>query len=244
VAKAKAKTSTRKTAKKAAPKRTAKTATKTTAKKSTTTRATKKSTTKKKVTKKAAPKKSSAKKSTEEKDAVVKVDRRTLVKKERRTEEDRRQEFDAVAEERREAPERRAKTARRRQIDPTTCERDYTNDEIEFMHALDEYKRKAGRMFPTCSEILEVVRGLNYRRLTPEEVAKLGPANPLVEGEQPDADASDEAFAESTFANNDSDDEFGSTATEQPPVFASIASHTPNDSFSEISPTSLEDFEG
>ena len=31
--------------------------------------------------------------------------------------------------------ERREKVNRRRQIDPTTCERDYTNDEVEFMHA-------------------------------------------------------------------------------------------------------------
>jgi hypothetical protein len=60
--------------------------------------------------------------------------------------------------------ERRAKVQRRRQIDPTTCERDYTSDEIEFMHALDAYKRSSGRMFPTCSEILEVVRSLGYIR--------------------------------------------------------------------------------
>jgi hypothetical protein len=66
----------------------------------------------------------------------------------------------------------RRKVPRRRQIDPTTCERDYTDDEIEFMHALDAYKRSSGRMFPTCSEILEVVRGLRYAKLTPEEFAE------------------------------------------------------------------------
>ena len=60
----------------------------------------------------------------------------------------------------------RRKTNRRRQIDPTTCERDYSGDEIEFMQALDEYKRNNGRMFPTCSEILEVVRSLGYVRQT------------------------------------------------------------------------------
>ena len=62
--------------------------------------------------------------------------------------------------------ERRIKKQRRRQIDPTTCERDYSNDEMEFMHALDDYKRAAGRMFPTCSEILEVIRDLGYVRVT------------------------------------------------------------------------------
>ena len=71
--------------------------------------------------------------------------------------------------------EPRAKVNRRRQIDPTTCERDYTNDEIEFMQALDAYKRSSGRMFPTCSEILEVIRGLGYSRggsMLPEETVE------------------------------------------------------------------------
>ncbi|MEC8555423.1 MAG: hypothetical protein VXZ82_10505 [Planctomycetota bacterium] len=61
------------------------------------------------------------------------------------------------------------KKQRRRQIDPTTCERDYNCEEIEFMRALDDYKRESGRMFPTCSEILEVVRALGYVQLTDEE---------------------------------------------------------------------------
>jgi hypothetical protein len=67
--------------------------------------------------------------------------------------------------------ERRKKVNRRRQIDPTTCERDYTDGEVEFMNALDDYKRKSGRMFPTCSEVLEVVRSLGYVRLSPADFA-------------------------------------------------------------------------
>ena len=60
---------------------------------------------------------------------------------------------------------------RRRQIDPTTCEREYTDAEVEFMHAMDEYKRASGRMFPTCSEILEVLGKLGYRQIeTPSEL--------------------------------------------------------------------------
>lgn len=66
------------------------------------------------------------------------------------------------SEERRQTPRR--KVERRRLIDPTTCERDYSVEEIEFMKAMDEYKRKSGRMFPTWSEVLEVVRGLGYVR--------------------------------------------------------------------------------
>jgi hypothetical protein len=53
---------------------------------------------------------------------------------------------------------------RRRMIDPTTCEREYQPEELAFMQALDHYKRTSGRMFPTCSEILEVVKSLGYRR--------------------------------------------------------------------------------
>lgn len=59
---------------------------------------------------------------------------------------------------------RRVKVERRRQIDPTTCERDYSGDEIEFMRAMDDYKRRSGRQFPTWSEVLEVVRSLGYSR--------------------------------------------------------------------------------
>ena len=82
---------------------------------------------------------------------------------------ERRQDPEIVADETQSpetpTPERRKKVPRRRQIDPTTCERDYSEDEIEFMHALDEYKRANGRMFPTCSEILEVVRDLGYAKI-------------------------------------------------------------------------------
>lgn len=65
-------------------------------------------------------------------------------------------------EERRTTPRR--KVERRRMIDPTTCERDYSLDEVEFMKAMDDYKRKSGRMFPTWSEVLEVVRSLGYTK--------------------------------------------------------------------------------
>ncbi len=69
--------------------------------------------------------------------------------------------------------ERRKKVARRRQIDPTTCERDYSDQEVAFMNALDDYKRKSGRMFPTCSEVLEVIRSLGYVQLNASERAQL-----------------------------------------------------------------------
>lgn len=66
---------------------------------------------------------------------------------------------------------------RRRQIDPTTCEREYTDLEVEFMHAMDEYKRLSGRMFPTCSEVLEVLMKLGYRKVAEPQVI-YQPASP------------------------------------------------------------------
>lgn len=90
---------------------------------------------------------------------TVTIDQRT--KGGERRKGDRRTNEKPVVVERRQI-ERREKVTRRRQIDPTTCEREYTTEEVEFMNALDQYKRKSGRMFPTCSEVLEVIRALGY----------------------------------------------------------------------------------
>src|SRR5258708_6711745 len=95
------------------------------------------------------------------KEAEVALERRG--KSNERRNNDRRAAAQPVALERRHL-ERREKVSRRRQIDPTTCERDYSVEEVEFMNALDDYKRTSGRMFPTCSEILEVIRGLGYAK--------------------------------------------------------------------------------
>jgi len=56
----------------------------------------------------------------------------------------------------------RQQSGRRRFVDPTTSEREYTEAEMEFMLAMNEYKRQSGRMFPTWSEVLEVLHGLGY----------------------------------------------------------------------------------
>ncbi len=111
---------------------------------------------------------------TEEK--LVTVDRRKP--SDRRKSGERRKNDVAVATERRQV-QRRAKTPRRRQIDPTTCERDYTDDELEFMQALDRYKRESGRMFPTCSELLEVLRKLGYEKVGLASVAPESESEPL-----------------------------------------------------------------
>jgi hypothetical protein len=101
------------------------------------------------------------KKEPAEREGTITVDRRTAA--DRRKGADRRTHDVPVAVEHRKL-ERRQKVNRRRQIDPTTCERSYSPEEIEFMTALDDYKRASGRMFPTCSEILEVIRHLGYEK--------------------------------------------------------------------------------
>ena len=79
---------------------------------------------------------------------------------------ERRKKHIPVAMERRKAnaSEKRRTSERRRQIDPTTCERDYDDDEITFMKAMDQYKRDNRRPFPTWSEVLEVLKALGYRK--------------------------------------------------------------------------------
>jgi hypothetical protein len=84
---------------------------------------------------------------------------------ERRHHGDRRKRAIPVAVERRSGRDRRAERGeRRRQVDPTTCEKEYSDDEIDFMKAMDLYKRANRRPFPTWSEVLEVLRALGYRR--------------------------------------------------------------------------------
>jgi hypothetical protein len=78
---------------------------------------------------------------------------------------DRRKRNIPVAVERRSGKDRRQQGERRRQIDPTTCERDYNDEEIAFMKAMDQYKRDNRRPFPTWSEVLEVLHALGYRKV-------------------------------------------------------------------------------
>ncbi len=100
---------------------------------------------------------------------------------------DRRDEQPGETAETQAAPvlERRKKVQRRRQIDPTTCERDYSPVEVEFMSAMDDYKRKSGRMFPTCSEVLEVIGLLGYVKLTVAELTVRTPEEASPEETEP-----------------------------------------------------------
>ena len=60
--------------------------------------------------------------------------------------------------------ERRAKKERRKRIDPTTFEKQYTEDEMEFMTAMQRFKVRTGKSFPSHGEVLDVVFSLGYRK--------------------------------------------------------------------------------
>lgn len=92
---------------------------------------------------------------------VAITDRRE--KTDRRSRVDRRKRDVPVAVDRRSGERRTGE--RRRQIDPTTCERDYDTEEIEFMRAIEDYKKDFCRPFPTWSEVLEVAKALGYRKV-------------------------------------------------------------------------------
>src|SRR5689334_17142498 len=70
---------------------------------------------------------------------------------------------EASARARRASRAKRGST-RRRCVDPTTCDLDYSLAQLEFMKAMQDYKQSSGRMYPTWSEVLEVLVGLGYAK--------------------------------------------------------------------------------
>ena len=41
---------------------------------------------------------------------------------------------------------------------------DYSHEEVEFMMAIERYKRQQGRPYPDCREVLMVARALGWRK--------------------------------------------------------------------------------
>ena len=66
-------------------------------------------------------------------------------------------------------PEQRACKERRKRIDPTTFEKQYTEDELEFMNAMQRFKERTGKAFPTYGEVIKVAVSLGYRRRIEEK---------------------------------------------------------------------------
>ncbi len=60
---------------------------------------------------------------------------------------------------------RREKRDRRKRVDPTTFEKQYTVEEIEFMNAIQQFKMQTGKAFPTHGDTLRIAIGLGYRQI-------------------------------------------------------------------------------
>jgi hypothetical protein len=81
---------------------------------------------------------------------------------ERRTNQDRRQ---SVVD-RRLGLDRRRGPGRRLTEERKSAEQGQMSDEqFEFLMAIDEYKRQNTRPFPTWTEVLEVIKALGYRKV-------------------------------------------------------------------------------
>jgi hypothetical protein len=61
---------------------------------------------------------------------------------------------------------------RRQFVDPTARDAEYAGAVAEFQQAMEKYKQRSGRMFPTWSEVLEVLQGLGYEKVAREPVAQ------------------------------------------------------------------------
>jgi hypothetical protein len=81
---------------------------------------------------------------------------------ERRSGKDRRQNI----VDRRLGLDRRRGPGRRRSDERKSAEEGEMSDEqFEFVMAIDEYKRKNARPFPSWTEVLEVIKALGYRKV-------------------------------------------------------------------------------
>ena len=90
-------------------------------------------------------------------------------RKEQRRVKDRRGVVD-----RRSGMERRRGAGRRRSDDRRSAEEgEMTDEQFEFIMALDEYKSVNRRPFPTWTEVLEVIKALGYRKVAdPQPLAE------------------------------------------------------------------------
>lgn len=76
-----------------------------------------------------------------------------------------------VAQDRRSGLERRRGAGIRREEDRRSAEEgEMTQEQFEFIKAVECYKRVNNKLFPTWTEVLEVVQQLGYRKVEPREV--------------------------------------------------------------------------
>ena len=48
-----------------------------------------------------------------------------------------------------------------------------TDEQFEFLMAIDEYKRKNTKLFPTWTEVLEVIKTLGYRKVAEPQTGEI-----------------------------------------------------------------------
>ncbi|MHC4395992.1 MAG: hypothetical protein ACYS1A_10100 [Planctomycetota bacterium] len=66
--------------------------------------------------------------------------------------------------------DRRRGPGKRRSDERKAAEEGQMSDEqFEFLMAIDEYKKKNAKHFPTWTEVLEVVKALGYRKVAPPQ---------------------------------------------------------------------------
>jgi hypothetical protein len=62
--------------------------------------------------------------------------------------------------------DRRRGPGRRRAEDRKSAEEgQMTNEQFEFLMAIEEYKKKNAKLFPTWTEVLEVMKAMGYRKV-------------------------------------------------------------------------------
>lgn len=57
-----------------------------------------------------------------------------------------------------------ARSRRRQGLEDVCLCADYTPDEVEFLRAIDQYKRRRGKPFPTWKEVLDLLRSLAWEK--------------------------------------------------------------------------------
>lgn len=54
-------------------------------------------------------------------------------------------------------------TRKRRGVDPTTCQRLYTPEELAFMLAMEKAMKETNTRFPTCRDVLKWANAAGWR---------------------------------------------------------------------------------
>jgi hypothetical protein len=59
-------------------------------------------------------------------------------------------------------------------------EGEMTDEQFEFLMAIDQYKRQNNRPFPTWTEVLDVIKAIGYRKVAePQNIASSGAGEPV-----------------------------------------------------------------